>query len=242
VVDLVLQAAPQQPLALDAHRPAVGVKAFDDDARRALDGRAEAGDAQASLLLALGIAARLDDARVDERERRDAVLVDIDDDEPLRDADLRRGEADALRVVHRLEHVGNQQPQFLADLGDLLGLAPQHLGAELLDLEYCHDVGRSCIAPATGVGLRVQLACDAGAIDDEARIARLERDALFLDRDDLADHAAGGQHLVARLERGDHLAVPLLLAPLRHDQDEVEDRDDRDHRDEARDPCAAARL
>ena len=58
---------------------------------------------------------------------------------------------------------------------------------------------------------------------------------------DLADDAAGGDDLVALLQRLEHrprLLRPLLLRP---DQQEVEDDEDRDHRQERQQVAAGAR-
>ena len=54
-------------------------------------------DREAALVLDRRRLAALDDLRV--RERDDLVLGDLEDEQPLQDADLRRSEADALGVV-----------------------------------------------------------------------------------------------------------------------------------------------
>ena len=46
----------------------------------------------------------------------------IDDDHPLRHPDLRRGQPDADRLVHRLQHVVHQPAHLVVDLGDGLRL------------------------------------------------------------------------------------------------------------------------
>jgi hypothetical protein len=45
---------------------------------------------------------------VDQHQRLVALLRHIDDNHPLMDVDLRRGQANALRVVHGFQHVGNE--------------------------------------------------------------------------------------------------------------------------------------
>ena len=58
-------------------------------------------------------------------------LLQVDHQQPLRHADLDRGEADAGRVVHRLEHVGDQRAQLVVDRLDGRGNLPQHAGRGL---------------------------------------------------------------------------------------------------------------
>src|SRR3989454_1686775 len=66
---------------------------------------------------------------------------------------------------------------------------------------------------------------DVGALDDQARLAALYGDLVILQVHDLADDTARGDDAVAALQRGEQLAVPLLLPALGADQHEVEDRD-----------------
>src|SRR5690606_10682320 len=65
---------------------------------------------------------------------------------------------------------------------------------------------------------------------DAHALGDLELDVLLVDLDDLADQPAGGDHLVVLLDRGDLLAVGLLLAHLRTDDEEPEDQDPADDR------------
>jgi len=57
---------------------------------------------------------------------------------PQVDIDLGRGQADAGRVVHGLEHVDDQAPQGVVDLPDRLGDGPQARIGEFQDGELGH--------------------------------------------------------------------------------------------------------
>src|SRR5690606_30565694 len=138
VVDLVLERTGQEPLGLDPDGPAVPVQPLDDDAGRALDDLLQPRDAETPLLVSLDLVARLEDDRIHEAERLDPRLPDIDDDDAAADPDLRRGEADAVRVVHRREHLVHQAPDLVVDLLDRLGLLPQDRVAEDPYLVYRH--------------------------------------------------------------------------------------------------------
>ena len=104
VVDLVLECLGQEVvLGLDADLLAGGFEALGDDGRGAghlLD--AVAGNREAALRDE-ALAAALHDLRVDQRER--LLFWEPDDDDTQRDADLRRGEAHAVRLVHAVDHV-----------------------------------------------------------------------------------------------------------------------------------------
>src|SRR5690606_23717153 len=138
VVDLVLERTGQEPLGLDPDGPAVPVQPLDDDAGRALDDLLQLRDADPPLSVSLVLVARLEDDRIHEAERLDPRLPDIDDDDAAADPDLRRGEADAVRVVHRREHLVHQAPDLVVDLLDRLGLLPQDRVAEDPYLVYRH--------------------------------------------------------------------------------------------------------
>src|SRR5262249_58348842 len=103
VVDLVLQDARAEPRGAEGQRPSVRVLRLDLHPRRARDRREHARDRQTPFL-ARRLAAAIDDGRIQERLHAAAFLVG-DDDQPERDAHLRRGQADADLVVHRLGHV-----------------------------------------------------------------------------------------------------------------------------------------
>ena len=73
------------------------------------------------------VADRLDDLGVD--DDRDHV-VDVDDRQTQGHADLRRGQADAGRGFHRLDHVVDELLQGAVDLADPLGLLAQNRVAD----------------------------------------------------------------------------------------------------------------
>ena len=81
-------------------RLAVEVLALERDRRRALDRHEHALEREAALVVASRSSRSLDDLGVDDDDRV-LVLVGLEDEEPLQDADLGRREADAVRVVHQ---------------------------------------------------------------------------------------------------------------------------------------------
>src|ERR1035438_1332350 len=83
-----------------------GILRADGDALGAAHLLAETGNAEAAFFAHL-LAFDLDDGGVDEDELilRALAVRDIDDGDLPGKADLRRGQADALGRVHRLEHV-----------------------------------------------------------------------------------------------------------------------------------------
>ena len=65
----------------------------------------------------------------------DAILIlVVEDEEPAQDADLGRGEPDALGVVHDADHPLGQPRELLVERLDLVGAHPQHRVAVLADL------------------------------------------------------------------------------------------------------------
>ena len=84
--------------------------------RRPDDGGIEPGDAQAALFLELHAVA-LDELRVDHHDeiRSDPADGHVDDEHAQRHADLRRGQADAGRPVHRLDHVVDEPLQCVVE-------------------------------------------------------------------------------------------------------------------------------
>jgi hypothetical protein len=87
-----------------------------------------------------------------------------------------------------------------------------------------------------------------GALDDAAALhhhrggAGAQLHAVVLDGHDLADQPARGHHLVALGQRGHQALVLLELAPLGHDQDEVEDRQDGEGEDQRGQGVVPGRL
>src|ERR687898_3525441 len=99
VVDLMLHAAGQHPLAVHSQRLAAHVDGLDADLHGPLAGVVDAGEGQAALLAVL-LALPAGDDRVDQQPERvlAGLLVgrDVVGEHALEHADLRRGQADAV--------------------------------------------------------------------------------------------------------------------------------------------------
>ena len=80
-----------------------------------------------------------------------AVLVRLEDEDAAEHADLRRGQTDALRVVHQLGHPVDEPAQVVVEVGDLVGGQPQRGIAVLADL--CERKA----TPRLGLGFGLQL-------------------------------------------------------------------------------------
>src|SRR5579871_110063 len=91
-------------------------------------------DAEAAFALRV-LAFGVDDFRVDEDKFGIGVFFerDIDDGDAAADADLRRGEADAVGSIHRLEHVVDKLAEIFVEDGDGLGGFLEDRVAELYD-------------------------------------------------------------------------------------------------------------
>ena len=92
------------------------VPALDHDRRRPLDREEDALDREAALVLESRHLAALHDLRV--RERDGLVLGDLEDEQPLQHADLRRREPDPVGVDHELLHPLDEAPQVVVELLD----------------------------------------------------------------------------------------------------------------------------
>ena len=97
---------------------AVEIVGLDFDRRVADDRRTHLGNAQATFLV-LGLSLAFAEHRVDEHElgvllRR--VALRIGHEQPIRQIDLVGRQADALVLVHQLEHLGDDLPQLGVDL------------------------------------------------------------------------------------------------------------------------------
>ena len=90
-----------QPFELEAHVVAARVPSLERHLGRALDRDAYALQRQAALRRRSPRRAR-STARIDDRAR--AVVVRLEHEQAAEDADLRRGEPDALRLVHQDDH------------------------------------------------------------------------------------------------------------------------------------------
>ena len=151
-------AAPQigVDLALDA--PARGIEAGVADPRPARHHATQAGHRETTLPALLLRGAERLDGRIDQhglghrrRVRVALVLAAEAKDHQLKvDADLRRGQAGAVRRVHRLEHVADQRIELGAAEGvDRFGDAQQARVAHLQDLSDRH---RHSIHPSIEAG------------------------------------------------------------------------------------------
>ena len=99
--------------------------------RVAGDGRVDAGDAEAAFfVLLLSVAGA--EHRVDEHALRFlglAVALDVRDEQPVGQIDLVGGQADALVLVHQLEHLGDDLAQLGIDpLERLRGVPQRRMG------------------------------------------------------------------------------------------------------------------
>ncbi len=106
MVHLVLEATPEKARAFEFDLLAVAIEAGTDDAFEAREVADHADDRETAFDrrdLAIGNG----EFRVDDDEGPVVVVIvlEIDDEEAFADIDLRRGEADARRMVHRLEHI-----------------------------------------------------------------------------------------------------------------------------------------
>ena len=116
VVGLVQKGAGQQLLARLFEYLSVNVLGANRDFVGTSHVLAEVGNAQASFTL--GVAAfGMNDLGIDEDQLRLGVLLerDIDNRNAAPNADLRRGQPDAMGLVHRLEHIFDELLQFLVE-------------------------------------------------------------------------------------------------------------------------------
>ena len=127
MIDLVLQYAREQPLGLDQLLLAVEIDIAHPHLRRPLDLFGDFGNRKTAFLVHDRFVRRPDQFRVDQRDRMLGLLAArrVDGDHALCDADLHRGEPDARRVVHGLEHVLRERPHLLVDARDRRRFLPQ---------------------------------------------------------------------------------------------------------------------
>lgn len=128
----MLEAAREEPGALDPYGRAVGGDPLDDRAVETDRARLQAGQRQAALGAAELVPVGRHQARVDDVPDVAHVLVvgAVVHEHPLPDADLVRGEADALGGVHRREHVLDEPVEGRAESGDLRALRVEHRVAQ----------------------------------------------------------------------------------------------------------------
>ena len=117
MVDFVLQADGEQVRRLDRPRLAVEVEIAHDDVLGAFDLVVDAGHRQTALLADLNAVA-LDDLRIDQHQQLVPLFRDVDDDDAFVHVDLRRGQTDARRFVHRFGHVARQTANAIVNFCD----------------------------------------------------------------------------------------------------------------------------
>src|SRR5436190_23340262 len=105
MVDLVLEAACEQPLSLDGLDLAAAVLAAHRRSGGPLHGATVAWQAEAAFLGHLRLLGEAHDVGVDEHVD---PFLDLGHEEAFGDADLRSGESDPLGRAHGLDHVVNQ--------------------------------------------------------------------------------------------------------------------------------------
>src|SRR5205823_5399119 len=135
VVDLVLKTASEELgpgcFVLDA----VLVGGADGHATGAVDIAIDVGYRETALFRFFIRTGRRENLRIDQHE---PGAIDIDDCQPLGAPDLRGGEPDSLRRVHRLEHVGDEVSQLVGDFGDALCRLAKNRVAQHPDVEDAH--------------------------------------------------------------------------------------------------------
>jgi hypothetical protein len=97
---------------------------------------------QAALFVHRHLGAARDQFGVDQHQRLVARFRDIDHDHALVHVDLRRREADAVGVEHRLEHVVDEAPDAVVDLRHGRGHAVQAVVGITQDVQQGHRSSR----------------------------------------------------------------------------------------------------
>ena len=130
MVDLVLERGGEQAVEIAFMGRALLVEPARAAGGGAFDLGILLGDRKAAFAVEIGFLADRNQFGVDIDERGADGLglfalphrfLQIDHDNALLDRDLRRGEADAACVVHRVEHVGDDLPHRIIDRFDGLG-------------------------------------------------------------------------------------------------------------------------
>jgi hypothetical protein len=125
VVDLVLDHARLESGCLDHDLFALLVQRPDADVDRALDVDEHGRQTEAALLGYLLLVPAPFDLRVDQGHHR-GLLLDAVDEQAMEHAELRRGQADAQRIVHQGTHAGDLGAQGIVDLLHRPGPGAQH--------------------------------------------------------------------------------------------------------------------
>src|SRR5689334_16690917 len=130
MVHLVLERARQQARALALMFRAFTIEAFDNRPRRPDDGGFEPGQAETAFFFELHPFAD-DELRVDHDDESVRIAADrnIDDEDPERNTDLRRGEPDSRRRIHRVDHVAHEDVDVGRDGGDVDGFVVERAGS-----------------------------------------------------------------------------------------------------------------
>ncbi len=117
VIHLVLNAGSEQPFSIKSMFLAVVVEEPDATSRRPLNLIEKLGNGKASFFVDGRFFGWIENFGIDEKERRGVfvLLGEVHDNHAQRHADLDGREADARRVVHRLQHVIHERAQFVID-------------------------------------------------------------------------------------------------------------------------------
>ena len=103
MIDLVLEGARQQAVAGHRALASVAIEMTDADPGRTRDGGLDARQAEAAFELELQAVAGLEGGIDEHQQILGAPSAGhVDDADPLADADLRRGQADAARAAQRI--------------------------------------------------------------------------------------------------------------------------------------------
>ena len=234
MIDLVLEAARKKTGRIALELLAVPVEGTDRNALRPFDVGVNVRDGETSLLSLRLSRRRQHDLGIDDDER---IVAQINHREPHGLAHLRRGEPDAARMVHRVEHVVDQALQLIRDRRDRCRRLPENRISEHANVEDAHR--RRLFLRCRRARARANDARDPAPLDDEAGLGGLDGDLILqafrrlaapglLHVNHLADDSAGRHDLVAALDVPECLFVFLFLCLLRPDEEEVEDAEDGD--------------
>ncbi len=156
MVHLVLDAHSQRALIVPLERLTAAILGAHANLRRPLHLIEHAGHRQAAFFRHGDPFAR-QDLGVDENQRLIALLGDVDHQQAQRGIHLGRGEADAGRCVHRLEHVIDEAPQLGVETRNRKGPSAQPGVGKFQDRSEAHGSGFSKIRrnrPETAVKVR----------------------------------------------------------------------------------------
>ncbi len=136
----MLQSDREQTLGVDFDFFFIGIEGGDLHLRGALDLGGEVDHAQTPLL-PNHLAFAAGDHRIDQLvgEFAGVLVVDVQNNDPLRRANLRRGEPNARSRVHGIEHVAHQLRGICVDVLDRRGDFAQHGRRELENFQNRHN-------------------------------------------------------------------------------------------------------